>query len=238
MNLGRLVLYIVILVTFFTVGFVFFKLFYQTTAENPSQQLLKNIETTNDKIQKVELPQPTKAALAELNSAIVKAQSSSKSSCFVSYGQFPNLDKTAITMRQASDGTSILTVSHNKIEANDYLKKYSLAPCVVASQSPTKNFVNYITNQGFKEPLYRPVTSLQVSYQEGIIAGGVNKINFGTGAIDLNDNGFLFKPTSRHICFLPTPDDDTDCEASDEGISTGCFNQIYQKITQGALQQC
>ena len=238
MNLGRLVLYIVILVTFFTVGFVFFKLFYQTTAENPSQQLLKNIETTKDKVEKIELPQATKAALAEFNSAIVKAQSSSKSNCFVSYGQFPNLDKTAITMNQASDGTSVLTVKHNKLEANEFRKKYTLAPCVVASQSPTENFVNYITNQGFKEPLYRPVTSLQISYQEGIIGGGINKINFGTGAIDLNDNGLLFKPTSRHICFLPTPDDDEDCKADEDGISTGCLSQIYQGLTQGALQQC
>lgn len=201
----------------------------------------------------VALPDEHRSQVVSLKETISVMLASSKTRCFGEYTAFSALDETSLTLAQRQEGGgSILIVkagAGGKQVVTDLSSEYpTLIPCVVSGGMVVSNFgKNFLADpKQLVEGHFEEVSAITVRLDDGGYLGSThNRINFGSGFIDFNDGGFLYKPDENHICFFPTASGSS-CEFdSPEGISEGCLSStveaslaIPRQLASGGLIRC
>ena len=108
-----------------------------------------------------------------------------------------------------------------------------MVPCVIAgSDDITENFVEHFFDNGdLREPYHMPVSAVTFSYKFGKDTSGGNGISvqqFGEEPVNdegdnMENNGWLFTPDGKQICFFPT---NYNINADDDGIEHDFFDNL------------
>ncbi|MBT4434061.1 hypothetical protein HOD05_02470, partial [Candidatus Woesearchaeota archaeon] len=146
---------------------------------------------------------------------------------FVKMRNYQGKEKSKLVVHSGAGGKQIDTTLQYEFEG--------MVPCVVAgSEEITKNFVSMFFKDGPEYQLYsRPVGSITFSYKEGAWIddeNGITVADFGEKPINnqgdnMNNNGWMFTPDGKNICFFPT---NIYFEADEHGIKDNFFRNPTQ----------
>lgn len=158
-------------------------------------------------------------SIASLEQTIKAMLGSSKTNCFKQYIRLPSLEENNVRIVfQHSGDKTIMVVK--KGDGSSLMHKITeipgMKPCVIAGESAggreiSENFYFTFLQPGRGEvegAVYSPKAGVEIAYDTR--GSNENRINFGTGFKDFEDNGWLFTPDGKHICFFPTVDGDND----------------------------
>lgn len=161
----------------------------------------------------VELPAEQKESLATLKAALENMITSSKSQCFLRYTPFSDLGMTTFefTYDPLEDKTAVIVRQGRQFIPSDFFSIEGMKPCVIAGEQVVDNF-----ERGFVDSIplapnhFFPVNSLTISYSEDrfngniLRAGGLPEGVVNDESNNFQNNGLLYTPDNRHICFFPT----------------------------------
>lgn len=166
----------------------------------------------------VQLSEDQLDSINSLEQVITLMLSSENNNCFQRYEQFPSLEENNVLIEfDYADGETTLIVKkgeeHRLIDEVVEIKE--MVPCVIAGESGgediSENFYYTFLDKDLsrvKGPVYFSVDSISMAFDTS--GFDENRIDFGDGFVDFEDEGWLFTPDNKHICFFPTVDGDND----------------------------
>ncbi|MEK6809374.1 MAG: hypothetical protein AABY40_01750 [Nanoarchaeota archaeon] len=190
----------------------------------------------------VTVPDIHEAEILELGNTLQGMLGSGKENCFANYGGVSEIGEAATSLRFELRGDKTLLTVYGGAGGKQVITKLSvdfpgMKPCVIAGAGGVSEnfFKHFIEGEKLTYPYFSPVNSLALlSSSNDINIPDINLVN------DLEENGWLFTPDGKHICFFPT---NTVADYDDEGIDNDYFtiaeeNSIQNRINAGKLQRC
>ena len=157
-------------------------------------------------------------AIKKLKSTINQMINSKKSApCFLKYGGLPALSETGVYFNyDSSKQNTQMIITTRGGDATKEKIDFNMIPCVIAGESQGKDISDnfYYTflekdTSKVKGSYFMPVQKIsmvggRISSTSGRKYLAKKQIDFGTGAKPRDNDGWLFTPDKKHICFFPT----------------------------------
>ena len=195
-----------------------------------------------------DVPKVHQNSIRKLNATIMeKMLGENKKNCFANYEGFFDLgeqgttvqlelmgDKTVLRVSGGAGGKQIVTDLRFEIPG--------MVPCVIAGEPNVAErfYQTFLSREGESYPYYKAVSGIKINYDDGSYFGlegnHITVDGFGEEPVNdegdnFQDNGWLFTPDGKHICFFPT---NKVMAANDDGIAKNRFTSgIYQSIPNG-----
>ena len=164
-----------------------------------------------------------------------------KENCFVQYTTFSDLEEKGTSLQFKSEGDKTFLTVYAGAGGKQVITDLSgeipdMKLCVIAGVGGVaEHFFSHFL-QGKQEliyPYYQPVASFSIS-NKGISVPELDVDN------SLEDNGWLFTPDGKNICFFPT---NAVSDYDGSGIDNDYFtpdeqNSVPNRIKQGKLKLC
>ena len=202
----------------------------------------------------VTIPDEHREQILNLQKAIVlmlsgKDRGVTNENCFADYGGFSALGEeggTSVTFESRGDKAvmKVFAGSGGKQTIDDLSAEFSgMKPCVVAlTGDKVDNFVaHFLEEEELVYPYYSDVNLLTISYS----TKGINGNRISAPDLELvnvlDDEGYLFTPDGKSICFFPTYQvGGTGYDGLAKGLTNGGIfaDSIPAKIKEGKLSMC
>ncbi len=163
----------------------------------------------------------------------------------------PKTDSTEVDVLGGKEGVQELSQYHQELKG--------IKPCVIAGQYTGQNYIAdnfYYTFLGpnvgkVNGANYFPMDKLTMAYDNPGVASKGN-VFLGNNYLDgksnnMYDDGFLFTPDNKHICFFPTFKGGTDCNGAYQwGLDDDCLQKadsgdtdsVAHRLSSGWLNYC
>ncbi len=163
----------------------------------------------------------------------------------------PKTDSTEVDVLGGKEGVQELSQYHQELKG--------IKPCVIAGQYTGQNYIAdnfYYTFLGpnvgkVNGANYFPMDKLTMAYDNPGVASKGN-VFLGNNYLDgksnnMYDDGFLFTPDNKHICFFPTFKGGTDCNGAYQwGLDDDCLQKadsgdtdsVAHRLSAGWLKYC
>lgn len=190
-------------------------------------------------VEKTQLNKGQEESIVSLEQTIKAMLGSSKKNCFRQYKQFPSLKENNVLLdfTYSEDKTTIVVRKGEEYRLVDKITEIpNMVPCVIAGKSDegreiSENFYYTFLQPGrgeVKGAVYSPVARVFIAFDTRWFGFNENRINFGTGYKDFEDNGWLFTPDNKHICFFPTVDGNNDEDGLNDDYLKD-YNTYFEK---------
>jgi hypothetical protein len=169
----------------------------------------------------VSIPPEHEAQIRKLSDTINQYLLGNKENCVANYGGFTELGDTFVMIDQIQD-KMVMRVGGagpaGKLLATDLRFEFDAKPCVIAgkegSTDVTERFYKWAVDRDWltpPSPYYKEVRSIKMHYSTKTFRNGnhINVKEFDPEPVNdqsdnFEDNGWLFTPDGKHICFFPT----------------------------------
>lgn len=210
-------------------------------------EMPQEIGAEDVEVEEIQLSEGQLNAIDGLEQTIKSMLGSETNDCFQQYNKFPSLEENNVLLEfEYSGGETTLVVKkgeeHRLID--EVIEIREMVPCVIAGENEegviSENFYYTFLDEDLdnvKGSVYSSVDNVKIAFDT---AGfNENRIDFGVGFRDFEDEGWLFTPDNKHICFFPTVDGSND----EDGLNDDWFKEkerrsISRLIKEGKLSVC